>query len=213
MCVHALVCLSFPMHRPVFDLSDLKKHKCLCILWPSILRSIKHSESLLPLALLLGPSLFPRTDACHMPSLSFFFCGSRLSYEAVLIMFHLHSPPSVFVCVPYWYSSLFRFPLEKLASFDGPGEKTTKRQALTFLLFRSPYLFCSPPTLCFYLRVLSSSYSISLSKFLSYSFFSCWILLSFLMGIKKSSSYASVYSDQVEYTHRHTQLKHLPSIT
>lgn len=128
-------------------------------------------------------------------------------------MFHLHSLPSVFVCVPYWYSNLFHFPLEKLASFDGPGEKTTKRQALTFLLFQSPYLFRSPPTLCFCLLVLSSSYSISLSKFLSYSFFSCWFLLSFLMGIKKSSSYASVYSDQVEYTHRHTQLKHLPSIT
>lgn len=93
----------------------------------------------------------------------------------------------------------------------GQGKKPLK--ALTFLLFQSPYLFRSPPTLCFCLLVLSSSYSISLSKFLSYSFFSCWFLLSFLMGIKKSSSYASVYSDQVEYTHRHTQLKHLPSIT
>lgn len=141
MCVHALVCLSFPMHRPVFDLSDLKKHKCLCILWPSILRSIKHSQSLLSLALLLGPSLFPRTDACHMPSLSFFFRRSRLRYEAVLIMFHLHSLPSVFVCVPYWYSNLFRFPLEKLASFDGPGEKPLKDKLWLSCFFSLPIYF------------------------------------------------------------------------
>lgn len=73
----------------------------------------------------------------------FFFCyccRSLLSYEVVLIMFHLHSPPSVFVCAPYWYSSLFCFPLEKLASFDGLG-KTTKREALTILLFSLPIYF------------------------------------------------------------------------
>lgn len=88
------------------------------------------------------------------------YCGSLLSYEVVLIMFHLGSPLRVFVCAcSYWYSSLFHFPLEKLASFDGPG-KTTKREALTLTHFLFSLFFIPPPTRCFYFAVLNSSHSI-----------------------------------------------------
>lgn len=165
------VCLSYPMLPSclIFRLQiKKKKHKWLCILWPSSLHNIKHTWSLLSPTLLLGISFFSEADACHIPS--FCFCVSPFLWGRFDYVSPLFS---------YWYSSLFPFSLEKLASFDVPG-KTTKRGALTvFFSSSSLYLFLSPPTLCFLLFVLNSSHSISLSEILSYSLFSVCILYSF----------------------------------
>ena len=103
-----------------------------------------------------------------------------LSYEAVLIIFHLRSPLSVCVCVcvcvcacTYWYSNLFRFPLKKLASFDGLG-KTTKREALTLARFLLCLSFSFLLLFAFSsltLPTASLSRSLSLSESLSHSSF------------------------------------------
>lgn len=105
-------------------------------------------------------SYFPEADACHMPSVSFMCVSPFLRGGCDYV-----SPPlsshCVCVCAPHWYSNLFHFPLEKLASFDGPG-KTTKMEALTF------------SHICvFFLLLLAFAYmSLTLpTRFLSLNFF------------------------------------------
>lgn len=164
------------MRPPSLICQTSKKHKCVCILWPSPLHNIKHTEPLLFRTLLLGFSFFLKQMLVISP-VSLFLWASPFLWGS----FDYVSPPfswqCVCVCAPYWYSSLFHFPLEKLPSFDGPG-KTTKREALTLTRF------------LFSLSISSSSYSVlSFSclfplhlslNFFSYSFFSVCILRSFL---------------------------------
>lgn len=127
----------------------------LCILWPPS----HHSRvSLWSRSLLAGVSF--STMQMFVITHSFPLFVSLRSYEAVLIIFRPHSSPSVFALVPYCYSSLFAFPPEKLASFDGPG-KQQKGKLWLALVFLFPYLFFPPPTLCFLVFVLNSSHSMS----------------------------------------------------
>jgi len=142
------------------------KHKCLCILWPSSLHNIKHNQSLASLTLLL--TLLYLLSRCLSHSLSFFV--AILSYEAVLIMFHLRSP-SLSACV---HAILVFQPIPL-----SPGEIGFlwwgKEKLLTGKLWLSPAflslcLFVSTPSFSFHLLVLNTSHCISLNFSPTHSF-------------------------------------------
>lgn len=137
-----------------------KTHKCLCILWPSSLHDIKHNKSQYCLPLSFKACFFFLKQMLVICPFSL-FCGSLLTYEVVLIMFHLHSPPSELVCmcvccigIPAYSTFLWRNWLPLMGQ-----EKPLKGKLWLFLSSLSPYLFrprSSTPTPSFLLLVLTS---------------------------------------------------------
>lgn len=148
------MCLSLvtPPTPPESDLSNFRKRKRPCILWPSSLNTIKRNQPLLSFPPLFLPLLFPEADACLMPSLSFLFLCCFFCKGWFWFCFH-YFLLRVGLCVHcIWYSSRFRtFPWE--IDFLWWARETTGREALT--------VSCCLPTF----HSLVHNYSISLQNF------------------------------------------------